>query len=198
MKVNFVSKGKNAQSPNTLIQNIARQKEAQAQKALERAAAFSRGVMRRSMRKGRTKWGKKKNYKTGKISRGSIKRQRTASRPGKPPNYHVNGNGFSFKWIRFTRINNYSYKIGPEYKRTKGAWRSRFRIDRMMERGGSGKVLAPMELPDTKEGWRLFARVRKHGMKWPETFVTARYKARPFASPAAEPTLKQFPTLYKQ
>lgn len=194
-RVDFKSRGRSSQSANTLIQNVASQKEAQAQRALQRSAAFARGVIRRGMRKGRTRYVQVKG-KNGKTKRGHTKRMRIPSRPGSPPNYHSSGNSFGLKWVRFERMDRYSYRVGPEYRRTKGAWRSKFRIDRMLEKGGTGRILAPTQLPDTDAGWSVFNRVKNHGEKWPSTFVAARYPKRPYVSVAVDPVRREFPKIY--
>lgn len=180
VRVSFLSIGRRSQAPNTIIQNMERRYVAQGRRSLRRAAAFARGAMRRGQRAGRVR-------RDGSRSR---------SRPGNPPHNHQ-GRAFGLKWIAFEPRTNDSdrYVIGPEYRRTPGARRSRFFIDRMIERGGAGDIMAPMQPIPGAAGWRQYEQWEATG-NWPSTWVRARYQPRTYASRAIEPTMREFPGIW--
>lgn len=173
---------------------------AKSRRTVKRAAMYSRGVMRRGMRRGRSKKVKvdvRATNKSGKyITKRSSKTVRTRSQPGKPPNYHAKGKGFGLKWIWAQKIggNPYIWEIGPEFRRTKGSRRVSFQIDKMQESGGRGTVQMPADPnPATMSTNDFFnSPLKKPEMRW----VHANYPKRPYTSPALRPTLAKFKSLF--
>jgi hypothetical protein len=173
---------------------------AKARRTVRKAAFFARTSMRRPMRRGRTKRIKQNVRSLNKsgqwITKRSSRAIRTRSKPGTPPNYHAKGGGFGLKWIWAQPLggNLYAWEIGPEFRKTKGSNSVSFKIDKMLEKGGSGRVMMAVNpnQPIMNTNQHFKNPLQKAQMHW----VSARYPARPYASPALLPTLRQFKTIW--
>ena len=176
---------------------------AKARRTVRRASFYARTTMRRGQRRGRTqkiKQDVRALNKAGKyITKRSSRTVRSRSPAGRPPNYHAKNGGFGLKWIWAQPVggNPYIWEIGPEFRTTKGRRSVSFSIHKMLEKGGSGRVLMqtnvnnPQLITNTYHYYNTKA-FKKAQLHW----VNARYPARPYTSPALLPTLRRFKTLW--
>lgn len=199
MKPRFISHtGRQGANARILSENARRRIEARHRRVLSRTGAWTRGYIRRSMKRGR----KKKKYMFDHANdrwQRTSKNMRVPSKPGSPPNYHTKGKEFGLKWIRFeTDWQRWQVVIGPEFKKTKGSWRSKFHIASHLESGGHGKILVPQLPASASESWRLYHTHLKHGSKIPKGWVSAYYPQRPYVEPARPAALEFFRREYKR
>ena len=169
-------------------------KLAEGRKTLRSAAAYARAIMRKSIKKGT--YSKEQKQKQKALRVGGVqnsKMYRKPSQAGRPPKYWTQGRQFGIRTIIFSRLTPDSYAIGAVVK-NKG--RARFKTPEMLEFGGRGQVKMPASFSDVGAEAGLWSRISRAGGKAASIWKSARYPARPYASPAVKPTVEKFHDIF--
>ncbi len=184
---------------NVMMTNHEKRIQAQHRRYVKRAAFYLRSVARNSMKRGRSHIKQLPtryfDIHTGQFETGYKQtKHRTRSTPPNSPNYHIKGGaGLKLVWAEPYKGNKDTYKVAPIVFKSKGSLKVNFSIHKKLSKGGTGKMLAPINNNDALTKAQMFQRgFKKARFDW----IPVKYKPRPYMHNAVAPTRKKFPALW--